>query len=116
MPHFLGNNKIVLQPNDLDVQYRFDFTACSTATANDGFLPFGAQIISVELKSTDEDKTTVSGIVQGSIIQHSGSSVVTTLSYPSDLSEGRYFLTFILTLDNGSVLEADFNRIEVIDR
>lgn len=116
MPHFLGNNKIILQPNDSDVQYRFDFTLCSSPTANDGFLPFGSFIVEVEINTTDEERNTVSDIVQSSVITNSGTTIITTLSYPSDLSEGRYFLTFILTLDNGSVLEADFNRIEVIDR
>ena len=116
MPHFLGNNKIILQPNDSDIQYRFDFTVCSSVTSNDGFLPFRASISEVLVKTTDEYRTTVSGIVQNSIIISGGETVISTLSYPTDLSEGRYFMTFVLTLDNGSVLEADFNRIEVTDK
>jgi len=41
MPNFQTVDRITLQPQDEDVGYTFEFEVASSATANDGAIPFG---------------------------------------------------------------------------
>jgi len=47
---FQGVKSIVIQPGSATVPYTFTFAACSTATANDGSIPFGTTISSAVIK------------------------------------------------------------------
>ena len=38
---FQGNDPIVLQPNDAAVPFTFATPVCTSATANDGAIPYG---------------------------------------------------------------------------
>jgi len=111
MDNFKGHDLIRLQPGDNDVQYDFDITTCTTAIANDGFLPFGRSVSSVAVSGYQEDNVTLANDMISGSISESADVVSVPLKYPA-AGEGRYKLRFTLTLDDSSTQEADFNRIQ----
>jgi len=111
---FQGYEDIVLQPGSSAVPFKFVFAACSSATANDGSLPYGDTISSVAVKAFDE-----AGADRTSEIVASSSTTTTTatanLQYPATTGAGRYSLELVLTLASGAVLEFDFTRVYAED-
>ena len=110
MPSFKSSRKIVLLPSDDKLSFTFQFTQNSSAVANDGFLPNGVDGTSVVVTATTEDGTSITSIFTSPLATISSNIVLVTLKYP-DEGEGRYFLTFVLGLSNGGVIEADFQRV-----
>jgi len=119
MPNFEGMDAIILQPNDSAVPYDFRFYVCSGSTTNDGSVPFGLTVSSMEVTSHRQDGTVVTtGIISAtSSTGDSTGGFVTTvyLGYPtsSGAQTGRYHLTFKATFSDGSIKEYDFNRLRV---
>lgn len=114
MSDFKTNNKIVLQPADANITYRFSFPINTSATSGDGNLPYGTTISGIAVSTKTESGTTTTGIIDSSAI--SGDDAVNVvMSYPTVAGEGRYHMTFVLTLSDGSTHERNFNRIEAID-
>lgn len=116
MPDFQGTDIIKLKPNTADMPYAFSFPPCSSATANDGAIPFGSTVGSCTVKayavSTGADVTTQ--IVAGSTSVVS--NVVTVeLTYPATAGPGLYKLTFQITLNTGATEEFDFPAVEAIN-
>jgi hypothetical protein len=109
MPNFYGNNELVLQPNDDNISYRFDFDACSSVSLNDGYLPYGTTISGVTVLTYDEDNNVVTDLVQDSSV--SNNTVTVVLSYPATSGAGSYKITFILSVSDGSTIEADFHKV-----
>jgi hypothetical protein len=111
---FETNGRILLQSGTDTVPYSFTFPVASSATANDGSIPFESTISSAVVKAFDAngvDRTTEM-IVSSSVI----SPVVTvSLKYPATTKNGRYYLEFILTLNTGAKMEFNFTRILVKD-
>lgn len=113
MDSFKGRSGLILQPNDSSVGYSFNFTVCSSSTANDGFLPYGASISSCTVTSTKSDGTSVTDLIESySIVAN---TVVVVMGYPSTSGAGRYHLTFLVTTDDGQLVEADFNKVTARD-
>lgn len=112
---FKTTDLVILQPNDLSVPYTFEFTVCSSATANDGALPYGDSAASVAVTAHNKagaDKT--SEIISGT--PSLADNVVTVvLNYPSTSGTGTYHLTFVVTTSSGAKVEFDFNRISARD-
>ena len=111
---FQGVNKIIVQPGSATVPYTFTFAACSSATANDGSIPFGTTISSAVIKVFDEagvDKTTEI------IASETNTATVLTISlkYPATAGAGRYSIEMLVTLDSGAVMEFDFTRVYAKD-
>ncbi len=107
---FQGTANITLQANDSKVPYSFTFTVCSSATANNGLLPYGTNISTVTVTAYDSALSPVLTIISGTPTV--ASNVVTVkLGWPG--SAGIYKLTFVATLDNadGTKIEADFTRV-----
>lgn len=113
MPSFKGNKKIIIQPNTKDVSYRFHVTTCSSATANDGMLPFSTTISSVVTSAKTADGTTDTELIESTLL--SSPDIDLTLSYPVTNGAGRYKITFVLMMSNASEIEIDFHRVEVVD-
>ena len=111
---FTGFDSITVQPGTDDAVYTFTFSICSSATANDGAIPFGDTIASAAVKAFFEDGTDASSEALGSI-SNTTTVVTVPLSYPSTTGIGRYSLEFVLTLTSGAKLEFDFNRLYVRD-
>ena len=107
---FQGVKTITLQPGSATVPYTFTFTACSSATANDGSIPYGDTISSVTVKAFDETGTDKSSELVAS--SSTTTTVVTAnLKWPTTAGAGRYSLEFVLTLTSGTVMEFDFTRV-----
>ena len=111
---FQGNKAIYLQPGDATVPYTFTFAACTSATANDGSIPYGTLLSSVAVTAFDAagaDKT--SEIV----VSESNTTLVETvnLKYPATAGAGRYSIEMLVTLDSGAVMEFDFTRLYATD-
>ncbi len=110
MPSFQGTKSIILQPTTNHAPYTFTFEVCSSATANDGEIPYGDSVASCTVKAYDADGTDVT-----SEIVHSSSlaaNVVTVeLDYPASSGAGKYKLTFQYTTTNGYSDEVDFARV-----
>jgi hypothetical protein len=115
MPNFKGNQKIQLQPYDYAINYEFEITVCSSSTANDGYISYGRTVSSVAVSGYAEDKTTLANDLIASTPSVNQNIITVPLSYPTISGEGRYNLKFQLTLDNGSRVEADFNRVQAED-
>ena len=114
MPDFKEQGDIVVQPGDVKVPYAFNLAACSSATANDGAIPYGTNIDSVAVTAHKSDGTAATGLVFSSA--ESGNVVTVRLTYPST-AVGTYHLKFVCTLDTGdAVIEFDFNRVKVRDK
>jgi hypothetical protein len=113
MPDIEGTSRIVLQPTERVVPYTFTFPVCSSATANDGAIPYGDSVSACTLKAYDSDGNDVSSeLVSSSSV---ASNVVTVeLDYPSTSGAGKYKLTFQITTANSVHLEFDFNRVVAI--
>lgn len=114
MPSFTGTASIILQPGDADVPYSFKFTICSSATANDGSIPFGRTISSAAVTAhTAAGTDATSELIESSTL--SDTTVTIELDYPSTTGTGKYHIKFVLTLDNAAKMEFDFNRIYARD-
>ena len=105
----VGN--IVLQLDD-EIPFTFLFPVATTATKNDGCLPFGTVINSVIVKVIDEDLEdgTIDFIDTSPTL--AGEKVTVKLKYPGTGKDGRYKITFYLTLSNGS-RQFDFRNLYV---
>ena len=109
---FETNGIIILQPGSATVPYSFTFAAASSATANDGSIPFGSTIASAMAKAFDPRGNDVSGeIIVGSASVSGGLVVTVSLKYPAVSGEDNYSIEFLLTLSTSAILEADFTRL-----
>jgi hypothetical protein len=111
---FRTAEKILLQPNDTNLTYSFQFPICTSATANDGFLPAGTTISGVAVYGYTEAGVDCTTTLCSGVITNNTNTVFVPLSYPG--AEGYYKLTFILTLSDGATTEDDFNNIEAVNK
>lgn len=109
---FQGVDDIIVQPGSATVPYTFTFAASSSATANDGSLPYNTTISGAVVKAFDETPTdSTAALIASSSV---ATPVVTVnLKYPTNA--GRYSLEFVITLNTGAVMEFDFTRIYAKD-
>ena len=111
---FQGVEDIILQPGSATVPYTFSFAACSSATANDGSIPFGTTISSAVITVFDETGTDKTAEMIAS--ETNTATVLTiTLKYPATAGVGRYSIEMLVTLDSGAVMEFDFTRVYAED-
>ena len=109
---FQSVKTITIQPGSATVPYTFTFAACSSATANDGSIPFGTTISSAIVKAFDETGTDSTAAL---ISAQSVASPVVTVSLKWPTAAGRYSLEFVLTLSTAAVMEFDFTRVYAED-
>ena len=111
MPSFKGTGEIVIQPSDVGVIYSFGFSASTSATANDGSIPYGTSISSVVVAAFKETatRTTDTDLVTSSSVTSNVVSVV--LKWPTTNGAGLYTLRFFCTLSDGEKIEYDFGRV-----
>ena len=102
--NFLGDDKFVLLPGTADYPMRFTFSACTTATANDGSLPYGTTIASATILALDKDGTDITTALTDAVSVSGGLSVNVALSYPADAALGSCKVYVILTLSSGAVI------------
>ncbi len=119
MPQFEGTNVITLQPNDINVPYKFEFTVCSGTTTNDGAIPSGHTLSSAVVTAHRIDGTVVTtGLVANTSM--TGFVDAVWLSYPTSVGTvgGRYHIQLLPTISDGTTTytkEFNFNRIVLKD-
>lgn len=107
--------QIKIQPGTNNVPKSFNFPVCSSATSNDGFIPYGETISDIAVTAHKNDDTDATADI---IVSSSFSAFTSTvfIKYPGAGKEGIYHLTFIVSFSGGaSDEEADYNRIIVED-
>ena len=110
MDNFQGQSRITIQKYAYQMSYNFEFTVCTSISANDGYLPHGTNIASIDVIIKDKDNNEISDILSPA---SSVSNNIVTVSLNYKKSESKNLLSLIIryTLDNGSKDEADFARI-----
>lgn len=111
---FQGVSWISLQANDSKVPFSFPFSICSSATANDGSLPYGTNISSVTVAAYNSAGTAVTSTMISGTPTESTNTVTVKLNWPGAVDI--YKLTFVVTLDNADAtkMEFDFKRVKGI--
>lgn len=104
-----GHEEIVLRPGDTAVPYNFNAAPCSSATANDGAIPYGTNVESVVVTGyKDGADEADDDLVEAS--SESSNIVQVQLNYPAG-GAGKYQLRFALTLDTSQVLNFRFDEL-----
>ena len=112
MPNIMGTKNVIIQPNDVGVGITIRVKICSTATANDGYIPHNTTVSGVSVVAySEQGEVVTSGIVYSNATISGGQDVKIELKYPTAYGEGRYKLSYLLTLSDGSTKELDFNRV-----
>jgi hypothetical protein len=109
MSNFETVGEINLQTGD-EIGYGFKFPIASSTTEK-GAIPYGRSISSVVVTAYDSDGNDVTTEMISGTPAISGEIVSIVLTYPSVTGDGRYKLTFALTLDNGWTRQKDFQRV-----
>jgi hypothetical protein len=112
--NFQGKDVVVLQPSDALIPVKFSTPVCTTASANDGSIPYGDTVASAIVTAYASDNTVVTTeLIESSSV---GSNIVTVVfNYPSTTGEGTYRVKIVVTTANGVDIEFDFNRIYAKD-
>jgi hypothetical protein len=111
---FEGASGVIIQSRSRNNSYRFKFDPPSTQNGK-GSIPYGTTVSSATVSGYTEAEVNVSTqlIETISVPTTEDNIVVVRLKYPGSI--GRYKLTFLLTLSDGSTWEKDFNRIEAVE-
>jgi len=117
---FLGIKWIELFPGDVKVPYTFTATVCSSATANDGHLPYGTNMSETAGHLVVKGYTSANVLCTSDLINGTptvSSNVVTCkLDYPTENGSGKYELTMTGKLDNGETFKTMvFLRITAVN-
>jgi len=112
---FTTSGRIILQPGSATVPYSFTYAAASSATANDGSIPYDSTIASAAVKAFDRSGTDRSAEMIVGAVTVASPVVTVALKYPATTGPGRYSLEFVLTLSTGAIMEFDFTRISATD-
>lgn len=100
MPDVIETEEILLRPGDAGVPYEFHAPPASAAGENDGAIPYGYSISSIQVFAYDVkgvDKT--SELIYNS--QVAQNIITVQLNYPSVSGTGKYLLKFLCTLNTG---------------
>lgn len=108
MPDFRGSNTFVVQPLDVAVPLGFKFAPASTEDTNDGSLPFQTSVVSAVVTAEKDDGTDVTSTMINGTPTVLNDVVNVRIDWPGAV--GRYHMKMVLTLDDASEKEFDFNR------
>ena len=112
MHNFEENKSITLQPGDNKKPHEFEITVCSSAVANDGWIPYETTVASIDVHAYRDDGTDVtSTMIEGTPTE---SDNVITVILNHIMIDGEYYLYFLLTLDaGGATIGTYFKNIKV---
>ena len=113
MPDFKGNDAITLHPGDDSLEFSFQVTISTSATANDGKIGFGRTVSSVALTAHKDDGSDTSETGMPGAHTLLTNVITVPLSYPTGLA-GTYHLRFLCTLDDASVKDLYFDRVRAV--
>ena len=84
---------IILYKEENKKPFQFEWTVCSTATANDGYLPYGTTLASHQsTKVYDKNGTDVSTQILVGTPSLSTLTVTVDMQYPATSGDGRYWM------------------------
>lgn len=109
MSNFETVGEIVLQTAD-KLGWEFQIPIAASATEK-GAIPYGRTISGVVAIAYDESGTVVTTDIIDGTPSVAGEIIYATLKYPTTNGDGRYKITFFLTLDNGWTKQFDFERV-----
>lgn len=113
MPDFVGSKYLTLLSEARNVPVSLTFDACSSATDNDGAIPYGDTIASAVVKAYSPAGTEVTSSMVTQAASVDGSTVSCEISYYTGCSAGTYTLRTILTLASGAILSYRLARVKV---
>jgi hypothetical protein len=86
-------DEITLYKEENKKPFQFQYTLCSSATANDGYLPNGTSLSSVEsTKFYDKNGTDVTTQILVGTPSLSTLTVSVDMQYPATAGDGRYWM------------------------
>lgn len=109
MPDVAESEDILLRPGDNSVPYEFYAPAASVAGGNDGALPYGYSIVSVDVKAYNASRVEKSELIDSFTVNNN--VIVVNLNYPAVAGVGKYLLRFICTLNTGKVITFLADRV-----
>ena len=109
MADFRTTGNVYLQPND-NMIYEFLITSCDDGK-NNGYIPYGLTVSSVEAEVLNADGTDVSSYMIVGIPSVVDMTLFVNLKYSNTWGDGKYRLRFYLTLSNGKTKRARFDRL-----
>ena len=116
MPSFKGTHVIEVQPSDDDVPYTFNFPVASSASANDGAIPYGETISAYTVSAHTHPAGTDATADLIASDARAGTEITVSIQWPTTNGQGVYHLRFVLTLAvSGADIEYDFNRVYAKD-
>jgi hypothetical protein len=110
MSDFKTNGRITLRPEDIKGK-SYTITTSTSATANDGFIPYGTTVDSVVTVAYDKDDEIVTTDLITGTPTVSDNVINVQYKYPVINLNGQYKIVFTLTLDNSDVYTAIFPRV-----
>jgi hypothetical protein len=103
------NGKITLQPTS-KVTRKFYFPAASSESTR-GAIPYNTTVSSVVVTAYDADGVNVSTQLISGTPSVDSNIVTVVLTYPATKGDGKYKLSFALSLSNGDIENFDFPGI-----
>ncbi len=116
MDQFQDTGDIILEAGDVDISFTFTFTICSSATANDGAIPFEDTISTVVVTAYDDDNVNRTADIIVGTPSVSDQVVTIVMKYPVEGDNeldvvGKYRLKMIIVTTGGTTFDVDFNRV-----
>ena len=109
--NFTSSKPMTLQPGDTEKPGIFEITVCSSATANDGYIPFSTTVSEVVVTAYKDDGTDVTSTMVEGTPSLSNNIITALLNHIA--VDGEYYLYFLLTLDSGTTIGTYFKNIKV---
>ncbi len=119
MPNFNPPKDIDLYPDDDNKGLNFIFKKTTGTYNNDGFIPYGLSVSSVEVSGLDNEGSDTTGWIYTATVSISNDVTIDSrlndvvsfnIKHPG--TNGTFFIKIILTLDNGTVLGSIFKRVQ----
>jgi hypothetical protein len=115
MDDFEGSEFTILRPGATAVVRTYEIEVCSSATANDGHIPYGRSVSSVAVTSyKSSTNAAVTDLINGTPTV-AANIVTVKYNYPSTSGTGFYELKMLLTLDDSSVVSVFFEKIRAVN-
>lgn len=108
MSSFKGWNVVILQPGDTKILVKLKYPVKTSADDTYNYLPYGTTIYSAVVTFTDANGVDVTDDILFDSVIVTDYYITVPLQYPG--TAGTYSAKIILTLDDDSTHESDFNR------
>jgi hypothetical protein len=115
MPDFAGSSRVKLQPSTTGFPMSATLPTCTSATANDGVIPYGDALSTATVALYSPSGANVTSMMMPTAATVRGSTVSWRISYYEGMAYGLYKFTIVFTCNSGYTDELDGRRIWVSD-